>query len=85
MWETMSPVLKRAVYRGAFDYLKIEGKRKTYKVEGFSLKTPFRNWYNGQIWNGSILITPEGAVLLDNTRQEKDLCENFTFAHLDVR
>jgi len=84
MWEVMSPVLKRAVYRGAFNYLKIEGKRKSCKVEGFSLKEPFRSWYNNQIWNGSILITPEGAVLL-KTKQEQDLCENFTFAHLDVR
>ncbi len=86
VWAKMTPVQQRVVYRGVFHYVRIEGVKwsRRFTVEDFSLKEPFQSWYDGRAWNGPLLLTEEGSVVVTN-QQDKELCESSTFAPTAVR
>lgn len=73
VWSKMTPVQQRVVYRGGFNYLKVEGVkwRRQFKVEDFSLKPLFESWYHGRVWNAPILLTDaDFGIVTDNQGNE---------------
>ena len=77
----MTPVQKRIVYRGVFSYLIFEGapRSRHFKMGDFSLKEPFKSWYDGKAWEGSLVLTEGGSLILTD-KKGNELCESYGFA-----
>jgi site-specific DNA recombinase len=86
VWSRMSPVKQRVVYRGAFNYLKVEGAKwsRQFRMEDFSLKPLFESWYHGRAWNGPLLLSDADLGIVTD-KQDKELCQSSIFAPMDAR
>ena len=86
VWEKMTAVQQRVVYRGVFNHLYVEGARwsRQFKVTDFSLKEPFRSWYDGKVWEGPLVLR-EGSSVIVTSNKDKELCERFTFVPTAVK
>ncbi|MBI3616527.1 MAG: recombinase family protein [Candidatus Omnitrophica bacterium] len=86
VWAKMTPVQQRIVYRGVFNFLAIEGRPRgrQFKVKDFSLKEPFKSWHEGRSWEGSLILTETGSLVL-NDKKDKNLCESYGFAPTAAR
>jgi hypothetical protein len=86
VWEKMTAVQQRVVYRGVFENLYVDGQRwsRRLKVTDFALKEPFRSWYDGKVWEGPIVLRQGDSVIVTSS-QDNPLCQNFMFSPMDGR
>ena len=86
VWSKMTPVQQQVVYRGAFNFLKVEGTKwsRRFRVEDFSLKSIFESWYHGRAWNDSLLLTEQELGIVTD-KQDSELCQSYGFAPTDGR
>ena len=86
VWEKMTAVQQRVVYRGVFTHLYVEGARwsRRLTVTDFALKEPFRSWYDGKVWEGPLVLR-EGDAMIVTSSQDNPLCQNFMFSPMDAR
>jgi len=86
VWAEMPPVQQRVIYRGVFEYLWIEGRPRGrhFTVGDYSLREPFRSWYNGEVWNGPLTIQQGDSVVVTSYK-DNTLCGNYGFLPMDVK
>jgi len=86
VWTKMTPVQQRVVYRGMFHHFHVEGRPRSrhFKIGNFSLKEPFKSWYDGRVYQGAVIATDDGSITLTAT-EDKELCESCGLGHMDVK
>ena len=86
VWAKMTPVQQRVVYRGMFHYFHVEGRPRSrrFKIGNFSLKEPFKSWYDGKAYEGAVIATDDGSIALTST-EDKELCESCGLGHMADR
>jgi hypothetical protein len=54
------------------------------RIGNFSLKEPFKSWYDGKVYAGPVIATDDGSIALTTT-EDKELCESCGLGHMGVK